>query len=52
VAPGTDSLIARTCTRWQIVSVTALGLLAFDQTLLQVSLGFVAVFSIHFAFSG
>jgi uncharacterized membrane protein len=34
------------------VSVTALGLLAFDQTLLRVFLGFVAVFSFYFAFSG
>lgn len=34
------------------VSATALGLLAFDQTLLRVFLGFVAVFSFYFAFSG
>jgi uncharacterized membrane protein len=35
-----------------VVSVTALGLLAFDQTLLRIFLGFVAVFSFYFAFSG
>ena len=35
-----------------VVSVTALGLLAFEQTLLRIFLGFVAVFSFYFAFSG
>ncbi|WP_227134031.1 DUF2306 domain-containing protein [Halorubellus salinus] len=35
-----------------VVSVTALGLLAIDQTIFRVFLGFVAVFSFYFAFSG
>ncbi|MFC6952424.1 hypothetical protein [Halorubellus litoreus] len=35
-----------------VVPVTALELLAFEQSLLRIFLGFVAVFSFYFAFSG